>query len=306
MNTLDMSLDDIIGRENGARGGIRNVGGGGQRQPRRVNQRKSPYTVRSITGSITGSIPHVSNLGTAPDYMNPGMAGQGVGGFNMFGQPQMMQGVNMGMGMGAVGMQQMQTQSPPPGQVKELRVSSDNNVVKVKQLAGSVFQHIRMSIPLVLLAIGANSVNQAIKALAIAVEALDAEKDDLLCYPELRQMNSSESPSSHGAAMKFQVSKRLNTRSKIGPTSELKVASTSEPRTVAGSIAAKIREGERLSITAIGPQSVCQTVRALAMSRLYLTEDGMDLSFRPEFVHIDSFSDGSRSGIKFDVFAQQI
>lgn len=55
---------------------------------------------------------------------------------------------------------------------------------------------------------------------------------------------------------------------------------------VAGAIAGKIRDNERVSITAIGPESVYQTVQSIAISRTYLQEDQIDIKFSPQFIKI--------------------
>lgn len=250
-----------------------------KRGGRQRNRAPPPYTVRSIGGSNVPSI--------------------------MQYQPTQMPAMQMQMGqMGMMGMGNMQQQQQfMPVPQTEIKVAGETNI---KNLANQVAQMIRGSGSVALLAIGAGSINQAVKAMAVCNDMANQVGMDLACFPELRVMPSADSQNAlRGSAMKFVVHRRHCRKSKLDATSELKVASTSEPRTVAGSVSAKIREGERLNITAIGPQSVCQTAKALAMSRSFLEEDGLDVSFRPEWVHIDSFSDGTRSGIKFVILAQQ-
>ena len=87
------------------------------------------------------------------------------------------------------------------------------------------------------------------------------------------------------------------------PVLTLKVAGKSNPATVAGAIANNIREGKDIEIVAMGPQSVNQAVKAITISRSYLTDDHLDLTFRPEFIHLEL--DGERkSAIKIVVLKQ--
>lgn len=266
-----MSLDDIIHTSNDK-----------QQQSRRQQSRSTPYTVRSI-GGTSSNVPSIMQYQPQQQAMQYQMGQMGMMGMNQMQQQQQFMGAGV----------------PQP----EIKVASETDI---KKLASQIVQMARGSGSLALLAIGAGSINQAVKAMAVCNDMATQIGMDLACYPELRVMPSADSQNAlRGSAMKFVVSRRHCRKSKLDATSELKVASTSEPRTVAGSVSAKIREGERLNITAIGPQSVCQTAKALAMSRAYLEEDGLDVSFRPEWVHIDSFSDGPRSGIKFVILAQQ-
>ncbi len=85
----------------------------------------------------------------------------------------------------------------------------------------------------------------------------------------------------------------------------LKVAGKSNPATVAGAIANNIREGKDIEIVAMGPQSVNQAIKSIAISRSYLVDDKIDLTFRPEFIHLDL--DGERkSAIKLVVLTKPL
>ena len=66
----------------------------------------------------------------------------------------------------------------------------------------------------------------------------------------------------------------------------LKVAAASNPATVAGAIANNIREGRAVELVAMGPNSVNQSVKAVAIASDYLREDFIDLVCRPEFMHL--------------------
>ena len=85
----------------------------------------------------------------------------------------------------------------------------------------------------------------------------------------------------------------------------LKVAATSNPATVAGAVANNIREGKSVEIVAMGPKSVNQAIKAIAIGRDYLKDDFIDITCRPEFIHLNL--DGEeKSAIKLIVLTHQV
>lgn len=83
----------------------------------------------------------------------------------------------------------------------------------------------------------------------------------------------------------------------------LKVAAASNPATVAGAIANNVREGRAVELVAMGPNSVNQAVKALAIARDYLREDFVELVCRPEFMHL-TIAGEEKSAIKLVVLAK--
>ena len=80
----------------------------------------------------------------------------------------------------------------------------------------------------------------------------------------------------------------------------IKVSGTSRTSAVAGAIAGVFRENKRAEVQAIGAIAVNQAVKALALAKGYLKEDGYDVIFIPEFVDVEI--DGKiRTAIKFTV-----
>jgi len=87
---------------------------------------------------------------------------------------------------------------------------------------------------------------------------------------------------------------------------QMKISKNSAPPTVAGAISARVREGQRVVLACIGPDCVAIAVRSIAIARSYLSEDAVDVSFRPRFQDIN-FSDGrTSSSLQFSILAQQI
>ncbi|MBA3534821.1 MAG: stage V sporulation protein S [Ardenticatenales bacterium] len=80
----------------------------------------------------------------------------------------------------------------------------------------------------------------------------------------------------------------------------LKVSAHSRSTAVAGAIAGVIRGGSPADVQAIGAGAVNQAIKAVAIARGYLAEDGIDIVCVPSFVEIDI--DGQeRTAIKFSV-----
>jgi len=80
----------------------------------------------------------------------------------------------------------------------------------------------------------------------------------------------------------------------------LKVSSNSSPNSVAGAIAGVIREHGRAEVQAIGAGAINQTVKAIAISRGFVSPSGIDLICIPAFT--DIIIDGEeRTAIKFIV-----
>ncbi len=78
----------------------------------------------------------------------------------------------------------------------------------------------------------------------------------------------------------------------------LRVSGTSKPNAVAGAVAALLRTEGRVELQAIGPQAVNQAVKALAIARGYVREDGIDLIIVPSFVTLE-LHDQQRTALRF-------
>lgn len=71
-----------------------------------------------------------------------------------------------------------------------------------------------------------------------------------------------------------------------GRPSVLKVSARSRPSSVAGAIAGVVRETGRAEIQAIGAGATNQAVKAIAIARSYLQEDGIDIVCIPSFADV--------------------
>jgi stage V sporulation protein S len=80
----------------------------------------------------------------------------------------------------------------------------------------------------------------------------------------------------------------------------IRVSAKSRTSAVAGAIAGVMREHNHANVQAIGASAVNQSVKALALAKGYLAEDGIDIVCVPFFVDVEI--DGKvRTAIKFVV-----
>lgn len=80
----------------------------------------------------------------------------------------------------------------------------------------------------------------------------------------------------------------------------IRVSATSQTTAVAGAIAGIIRERRQVDVQAIGASAVNQAVKAIAIARTYLTDDGLDIWCIPLFVQVD-VGGLERTAVRFGV-----
>jgi stage V sporulation protein S len=80
----------------------------------------------------------------------------------------------------------------------------------------------------------------------------------------------------------------------------LKVSANSSPKSVAGALAAVIRERGMAEVQAVGAGAVNQAVKAIAICRGFVAPNGIDLVVVPAFVEIIIDTE-QRTAIKFIV-----
>ena len=80
----------------------------------------------------------------------------------------------------------------------------------------------------------------------------------------------------------------------------LRVSGNSHPNSVAGAVAALLRNDGGVEVQAIGPHAINQSVKAIAIARSYLEEEGLDLTTQPSFVKL-TLQNEERTAVLFDV-----
>lgn len=83
-------------------------------------------------------------------------------------------------------------------------------------------------------------------------------------------------------------------------TDVLKVSANSNPKSVAGALAAVLREQGRAEVQAVGAGAVNQAVKAIAIARGFVAPNGIDMVCIPAFAEID-IEGHERTAIKFIV-----
>lgn len=78
----------------------------------------------------------------------------------------------------------------------------------------------------------------------------------------------------------------------------LKVSSNSKPKSVAGALAAVLREHGSAEIQAIGAGAINQAVKAIAIARGFVAPNGMDIVAIPAFSEVNIEGE-ERTAIKF-------
>lgn len=78
----------------------------------------------------------------------------------------------------------------------------------------------------------------------------------------------------------------------------IKVAGKSRTSAVAGAIAGVFREKQYVEVQAIGASAINQAVKAMALAKSYLAEDGHNIVCIPEFVDV-VIDEKIRTAIKF-------
>ena len=85
----------------------------------------------------------------------------------------------------------------------------------------------------------------------------------------------------------------------------LRVSGSSRPNSVAGAVAALLRSEGEVEIQAIGPLAVNQAVKAIAIARSYISEEGLDLVTQPSFVKLE-LQNEERTAVRFTVRSLQV
>lgn len=77
----------------------------------------------------------------------------------------------------------------------------------------------------------------------------------------------------------------------------LKVSTRSRPSAVAGAIAGVIRDSGVAEVQSIGAGATNQAIKAVAIARSYLSEEGVDIVCTPSFIDV-SIDDEERTAIR--------
>jgi len=182
-----------------------------------------------------------------------------------------------------------------------LKVGGESAVNKV---AGAICECVRIGgAPPALLCTGIPAINQSVKAIAVARSMFaeeDVESDD-------DQTDFIVTPEFYGTRYKCVL--RLRKAREINfdnDAVELTSTKNSDPKKVAGAIAGKIRDGERVGITGVGPHAVTHAVESIYKSREYLMGDRIDVKFAPRFEEVEVAPGKIRNAIHFAILSRRM
>jgi len=180
----------------------------------------------------------------------------------------------------------------------ELKVSAATDP---KKLAGKLNNIVLNGDPPQVYSIGTFSTNQAIKAIAISRRNVRQEKIDLLVQPRFQRSDDIDQDDADAYIFSLRKGPARPPRDE---SDVLKVAGSGDAGKIAGAIANKIRDGERVALEGIGPIAVNTAVKSIVHARKYLIDDGMDLGFRPEFAKFEIKGE-EKVGMHFALYASQ-
>jgi stage V sporulation protein S len=83
-------------------------------------------------------------------------------------------------------------------------------------------------------------------------------------------------------------------------TSVLKVSAKSNPNSVAGALAAVLRERDTAELQAVGAGAINQAIKAVAIARSYLKASDIDLTCVPSFIDVE-INGNERTGISLAI-----
>jgi stage V sporulation protein S len=84
----------------------------------------------------------------------------------------------------------------------------------------------------------------------------------------------------------------------------LKVSAKSNPNAVAGALAAALRERDTAELQAVGAGAINQAIKAVAIARIYLKGNDIDVVVVPSFITV-AISESERTGISLVVERRQ-
>jgi stage V sporulation protein S len=116
----------------------------------------------------------------------------------------------------------------------------------------------------------------------------------ILTTPEEERMTTSASQS---APIARAVGASSTTTVERHSAEVLKVSTRSRPSAVAGAIAGVIRDSGMAEVQSIGAGATNQAIKAVAIARSYLSEEGVDIVCTPSFIDV-SIDDEERTAIR--------
>eukprot|EP00941_MAST-03F_sp_MAST-3F-sp1_P003861 g3861.t1 len=183
----------------------------------------------------------------------------------------------------------------------------DGNM-KSKTIAATIAYRARQGEAPNIQAESSRTINEVVKGLSIARSFVENNFIDFIAFPK-NLPPLSEGSDNYRILLKLsKVQLRNHTYTFASEDkAEIKVGKSNiATKKIAGSIAKFARAGKRISVTAIGAASVTNAVQSLAIARKYVSDDGLDICFSPQFVSLKLESGLQSSAIRLNCFVHQI
>lgn len=145
-------------------------------------------------------------------------------------------------------------------------------------------------------ACGAASVNQAVKAIAIARGRYLADDNFEIDVTAEKQEGGEFR---HLVTLNVKFVEGRN-RTDMTDATNLKVSGKSMPAKVAGALASALRQYQNCKVAVVGADSLLNAVLAIVRAKQYIESDGIDLLFWPDFVHL-TVDGEQRTGVVLNV-----
>ena len=123
-------------------------------------------------------------------------------------------------------------------------------------------------------------------------ETIQPDMSSVSTTPEEKRMNTSQS-----APIARAVGGNAAQAVERHSAEVLKVSTRSRPSAVAGAIAGVIRDSGVAEVQSIGAGATNQAIKAVAIARSYLSEEGVDIVCTPSFIDV-AIDDEERTAIR--------
>jgi stage V sporulation protein S len=123
-------------------------------------------------------------------------------------------------------------------------------------------------------------------------ETIQPDISSVSTTPEEKRMNTSQS-----APIARAVGASSTQAVERHSAEVLKVSTRSRPSAVAGAIAGVIRDSGVAEVQSIGAGATNQAIKAVAIARSYLSEEGVDIVCTPSFIDVN-IDDEERTAIR--------
>lgn len=191
----------------------------------------------------------------------------------------------------------------PEQPLTELKVAATSEAKKVAKAICGRMEEMK-GVPITVLASGASSVNQAVKAIAIARKHMLDNGTELVMSTTFPVASRSSSVVMTLSTIEFGCVESTSDES-----TQLIVKPSSKAAKVAGAVAARSRQGDVVQLVAKGKESMMVAVEALVAAVRFLDQNALTLLVAPRFIEQDQEGGepgGKTSLICFDILAQQM